>query len=77
MYIRYFWQGHHHTYGHIRCVYTALANPKYNVLSTMRVLAAFSDMCMQCMQLMCRVGQHLEINMLLRFRGGQHFREIC
>jgi hypothetical protein len=22
-----FWQGNHHTYGHIRCVYTVLANP--------------------------------------------------
>jgi len=27
VYIRYFWQGNHHTYGHIRCVYTVLANP--------------------------------------------------
>ena len=29
MYIRYFWQGIHHTYGHIRCRYTVLANPTY------------------------------------------------
>ena len=28
VYIRHFWQGNHHTYGHIRCVYTVLANPK-------------------------------------------------
>jgi hypothetical protein len=28
-YIRYFWQGNHHTYSHIRCVYTVLANPVY------------------------------------------------
>jgi len=27
LYIRHFWQGNHHTYGHIRCVYTVLANP--------------------------------------------------
>ena len=27
VYIRYFWQGTHHTYGHIRCRYTILANP--------------------------------------------------
>jgi len=27
VYIRYFWQETHHTYGHIRCVYTVLANP--------------------------------------------------
>ena len=29
MYTRYFWQGSHHTYGHIRCVCTALANPTH------------------------------------------------
>jgi len=28
VYIRYFKQGNHHTYSHIRCVYTVLANPK-------------------------------------------------
>jgi hypothetical protein len=27
VYIRYFKQGNHHTCGHIRCVYTVLANP--------------------------------------------------
>jgi hypothetical protein len=26
VYIRCFWQGNHHTYGHIRCRYTVLAN---------------------------------------------------
>jgi hypothetical protein len=29
VYIRYFWQGYHQIYGHIRCIYTVLANPKY------------------------------------------------
>jgi len=29
MYIRYFRQGNHHACGHIRCVYTVLANPTY------------------------------------------------
>ena len=29
MYIRYFWQGRHQLYGHIRCVYTVLVNPRY------------------------------------------------
>jgi hypothetical protein len=29
VYIRYFWQGHHKIYGHIRCIYTVLANPIY------------------------------------------------
>ena len=28
---RYFWQGYHYTYGHIRCIYTVLANPTYKV----------------------------------------------
>jgi len=27
VYVQHFWQGNHHTYGHIRCVYTVLANP--------------------------------------------------
>ena len=30
VYIRYFWQGKHQIYGHIRCMYTVLANPMYN-----------------------------------------------
>ena len=29
VYIRYFWQGKHQIYGHIRCIYTVLANPSY------------------------------------------------
>jgi len=28
--IRYFWQGNHQIYGHIRCIYTVLANPIYD-----------------------------------------------
>ena len=27
VYIRYLWQGNHLLYGHIRCIYTVLANP--------------------------------------------------
>jgi hypothetical protein len=27
VFIRYFWQGNHQIYGHIRCIYTVLANP--------------------------------------------------
>jgi hypothetical protein len=27
VYVRYFWQGNHQKYGHIRCIYTVLANP--------------------------------------------------
>jgi len=29
VYIRCFWQGNHQIYGHIRCIYTVLANPRY------------------------------------------------
>ena len=29
VYIRYFWQGNHQIYGHIRCIYTVLANPRH------------------------------------------------
>jgi len=29
VFIRYFWQGIYHTYGHIRCAFTVLANPIY------------------------------------------------
>jgi len=27
--IRYFWQGNHQIYGHIRCIYTVLATPSH------------------------------------------------
>ena len=29
VYVRFFWQGNHQIYGHIRCVYTVLANPTH------------------------------------------------
>ena len=29
IYIRYFWQGNHQIYGHIRCIYTDLVNPSH------------------------------------------------
>ena len=28
VYLRFFWQGNHQIYGHIRCIYTVLANPR-------------------------------------------------
>ena len=28
VYVRYFWQGNHQIYSHIRCIYTVLANPR-------------------------------------------------
>jgi len=31
VYIRYFWRGNHQIHGHIRCIYTVLANPIYTV----------------------------------------------
>jgi len=33
VYIRYFLQGNHHTYGHIWCRYTVLANPMQHKVS--------------------------------------------
>jgi len=33
VFIRYFWQGNHQIYDHIRCIYTVLANPIYTVLA--------------------------------------------
>jgi len=32
VHIRYFWQGNHQIYGHIRCINTVLANPMYVLL---------------------------------------------
>jgi hypothetical protein len=29
VYVRYFWQGNHQIYGHIRCTYTVLAKPTF------------------------------------------------
>jgi hypothetical protein len=29
VYVRYLWQGDYHIYGHIRCIYTVLANPTH------------------------------------------------
>jgi len=34
-YIRYFWQGIHQIYGHIRCIYTVLANPTFLLYANM------------------------------------------
>jgi len=42
----YFWQGNHHTYGHIRCVYTVLTNPIYE------------HWCEAFPRGMCRVGRN-------------------
>jgi len=50
MYIRYFWQGNHHTYGHIRCVYTVLANPRQGASSKScqsRDTISFSASCLK------------------------------
>jgi len=31
VYTRYFWQGNHQIYGHIRCIHTVLANPNHDL----------------------------------------------
>ena len=33
VHIQYIWQGNYQIYGHIRCVYTVLANPTYIPIS--------------------------------------------
>jgi len=35
VYIRFFWQGNHQIYGHIRCIYTVLANPNNAAMSNL------------------------------------------
>jgi hypothetical protein len=37
VYIRYFWQRNHQMYGHIRCIYTVLANPDYDACSDKQI----------------------------------------
>ena len=37
VYIRYFWQGNHQIYGHIRCIYAVLANPTHSASERKRV----------------------------------------
>jgi hypothetical protein len=36
VFLRYFWQSNHRIYGHIRCIYTVLANPSYLEVETPR-----------------------------------------
>jgi hypothetical protein len=53
VYIRYFKQGNHHTYGHIRCVCTVLANPingRTIVLDAIMVAISWLKSCLSCMQ---------------------------
>jgi len=38
--IRYFWQGNHHIYGHIRCIYTVLASPTHTTFGGFSVFLA-------------------------------------
>ena len=65
MYTRYFWQGNHHTYGHIRCVCTVLANPNHTlyqrlsqVLAPTRLAAAI-HVRSGILQLCMCTSQHL------------------
>jgi len=45
VYIRYFWQGNHQIYGHIRCIYTVLANPTSIAHLTSTCRAAAPPIC--------------------------------
>ena len=41
VYIRYFWQGNYEIYGHIRCIYTVLANPNYVARTTLSLTPCY------------------------------------
>jgi hypothetical protein len=45
VYIRHFWQGNHQIYGHIRCIYTVLANPMYGSTQNSEPLPVFTPWC--------------------------------
>ena len=57
-YVRYFWQGNYHIYGHIRCIYTVLANPTVacTFSCTYDVCCVYLFMHVRC--LLPRVGQN-------------------
>jgi hypothetical protein len=40
VYVRYFWQGKHQIYGHIRCIYMVLANPSHELAGCEHVLSS-------------------------------------
>ena len=48
MYIRYLWQGNHQIYGHIRCIYTVLANPKHCLCATFKLFVTRVEPCVPC-----------------------------
>jgi len=43
VHIRYFWQGNHQIYVHIRCIYMILANPKY--VSVLKIIRCVKIRC--------------------------------
>ena len=45
VHLRYFWQGNHQIYGHIRCTYTIQANPMYTFGSLYRLCMKHSLYC--------------------------------
>jgi hypothetical protein len=47
--LRYFWQGNHQIYGHIRCIYTVLANFKYLHIVSAR-LVCFEGSVVRCVK---------------------------
>jgi len=63
VYIRYFWQENHQVYGHIRCLYTFLANPtlvtKLSTAGLLLIAAQNSILARACCLNMQREGQRL------------------
>jgi hypothetical protein len=48
VYIRFFWQGFYQIYGHIRCIYTVLANPTYTYIQCTYGFLAWKSPNIQC-----------------------------
>jgi hypothetical protein len=55
VYIRYFWQGNHQTYGHILCIYAVLANP--TDIATLSVLVCGSGLSVPACLSVCGCAQ--------------------
>jgi hypothetical protein len=45
VFLQYFWWGNHHTIGHIRCVYTVLANPMHAACAGLSYGSACGAVC--------------------------------
>jgi len=77
VYIRYVWQGKYKIYGHIRCIYTVLANPTHWLSCTLHQCkfgsVQLSLVIVFASPLLTRVGQNHTYTVYLNcFRQGNH-----